>query len=70
MKSNYKIISITPALFRETNPIRPLTARLEDACCSITAANYRLITVIRFVTKSYTHLKKKFTNKLRLVLYA
>ena len=36
----------------------------------VTVANHRLITVIRFVTKSYTHLQKSFTNKLRLVLHA
>ena len=28
-----------------------LTARLEDGYCSITVANHRLITVIRFVGK-------------------
>ena len=27
----------------------------EDGYCSITIANYRLITVIRFIAKSYTH---------------
>ena len=32
-----------------------LTTRLEDGYCSITVANRRLITVIRFVAKSYTH---------------
>ena len=36
----------------------------------MTAVNHRLITVIRFVAKSYTHLQKSFTNKLRLVLHA
>ena len=28
---------------------------LEDCYCSITVANHRLITVIRFVAKIYTH---------------
>ena len=32
--------------------------------------NYQLITVIRFVAKSYTHPWKGFANKLRLVLHA
>ena len=50
--------------------MRPLTARLEDGYCSITVANHRLITVIRIVAKSYTHLWKDFANKLRLVLHA
>ena len=30
-------------------------ARAEDCDCSITVANHQLITVIRFVVKSYTH---------------
>ena len=34
---------------------RPLTARLNDGYCSITVANHRLIIIIRFVAKSYTH---------------
>ena len=50
--------------------MRPLTARLEDGYCSITVANHRLITIIRFVVKSYTHLWKGFANKLHLVLHA
>ena len=33
-------------------------ARLEDGYCSITVANHRLITVIKFVAKSYTQPKK------------
>jgi len=37
------------------NLTRPLTARLEDGYCSITVVNNQLITVIRFVAKSYTH---------------
>ena len=31
-------------------------ARLENGYCSITVANHRLIIVIRFVAKKYTHL--------------
>jgi len=50
--------------------MRSLTARLEDGYCSITVVNHRLITVIRFVVKSYTHLWKDFANKLRLILHA
>ena len=50
--------------------MRPLTARLEDDHCSITVANHRLIIIIRFVVKSYTHLWKDFENKIRLVLHA
>ena len=38
--------------------------------CSITVANYQLITVIRFISKSYTHPYKNFANKLHLVLHA
>ena len=30
-------------------------AQLENDYCSITVANHRLITVIRFVAKNYTH---------------
>ena len=50
--------------------MRHVTARLEYGYCSITVANYRLITVIRFVSKSYTHPWKGFANKLSLVLHA
>ena len=50
--------------------MRPLTVRLEDNYYSITVANHQLITVIRFVVKSYTHPWKSFANKLRLVLHA
>ena len=58
MKSNYKITSTTPRVNRETNLMRSLTARLEDGYCedgycSITVANYQLITVIRFISKNY-----------------
>ena len=49
--------------------MRPLTAWLEDGYCSITVANHQLITVIRFVSKSYTHPWKGFTNRLHLVLH-
>ena len=50
--------------------MRHATARLEDGYYCITVANHRLITVIRFVVKGYTHPWKFFTNKLRLVLHA
>ena len=50
--------------------MRSLTVRLDDSYCTITVANHRLITIIRFVVKSYTHPWKSFTNKLRLVLHA
>ena len=43
-------------LFREMNLIRFLTARSENSYCSITVANHGLITVIRFVAQSCTHL--------------
>ena len=59
-----------PALVTLKNLIRPLTARLDDDYCSITVANNRLIIVIRFVAKNYTHPWKSFANKFRLVLYA
>jgi len=49
--------------------MRPLTARLEHNYCNITVANHRLITVIKFVVKSYIHPLKDFTNKFRLVLH-
>ena len=51
------------------NIMRPLTAHLEDGYCSITVANHLLITVIRFVAKSYTHPWKGFTNRLHLVFH-
>ena len=44
---------------------------LEDgycSICSITVANHQLITVIKFVVKSYTH--SYFANRLHLVLHA
>ena len=50
--------------------MRPLTAWLEDGYYSITVANYKLITIIRFVSKNCTHLWKSFANKLHLVLHA
>ena len=50
--------------------MKHLTARLEDGYCSITIANHRLITVIRFVVKNYTHPRRGFANKLYLVLRA
>ena len=53
-------------LLRETNLTRPLTARLEDG----TVVNHRLITVIRFVVKSYIHLLKNFVNRFHLDLHA
>jgi len=56
-----------PALVTLNNLMRPLTARLEDGYCRITVANHRLITVIRFVAKSYTHPYKDFANRLHLV---
>ena len=34
---------------------KALDARLEDVYCNITVANHRLIIVIRFIAKSYTH---------------
>ena len=43
-----------PTLVTLKNLIRSLTARLEDDHCSITVANHQLITIIRFVAKSYT----------------
>ena len=52
------------------NLIRSLTTRLADSYCSITVANHRLITVIRFVTKIYTHPWRGFANKLHLALHA
>ena len=55
MKIVCKINSITHALLREMNLMRPLTTRLEDGYCNITVANHKLITVIRFVAKIYTH---------------
>ena len=50
--------------------MRLLTAWLEDCYCSITVANHQLITIIRFISKSYTHPWIGFANKLRLVLHA
>ena len=56
-----------PALVTLKNLMRSLTARLEDGYCSITVANHRLVTVIRFVAKSCTHPWKGFANRLHLV---
>ena len=52
------------------NLMSPLTARLEDDYYNITVANHRLITVIRFVAKSYTHPWIFFANRLHLVHHA
>ena len=50
--------------------MRPLTARLEVSYCSIIITNHQLITVIRFISKSYTHPWKGYANSLHLVLHA
>ena len=47
IKSVYKTNFRTPVLVTLKNLMRYLTAQLEDGYCSITVANYRLITVIR-----------------------
>ena len=52
------------------NLTRSLTTWLEDNYCSITVTNHRLITIIRFIAKSYIHLWKSFVNKFYLVLHA
>ena len=52
MNAVYKTNSRTPALGTLTNL---LTALFEDSYCSITIANHRLIAVIIFFAKSYTH---------------
>ena len=44
-----------PVLVTLKNLIKPLTVRLEYVYCNITVANHQLITIIRFVAKSYTH---------------
>ena len=44
-----------PALGTLTNLKRSLTSWLEDSYYSITVVNHRLIIIIRFVAKSYTH---------------
>jgi len=59
-----------PTLETLKNLMRPLTVWLEDDYCSIAVANYRLITVITFVAKSYIHPWKDFANRLNLVLHA
>ena len=51
------------------NLIRSLTVRFKNDYCSVIVANYRLITVIRFVVKNYDHPWKGFANKLHLVFY-
>ena len=51
----YKINFTTPALLHETNLMKPSAVLLEVGYCSITIVNPQLITIIRFVAKSYTH---------------
>ena len=51
----YKTNFRTPAPEILKNLMRLLTAWFEDGYCSITVANYRLITIVRFIAKSYTH---------------
>ena len=70
MKLVCKTNFTTLALLRETNLMRSLTVWLEDGYCNITVANHVLITIIRFVAKSYTHPWIDFANKLHLVAYA
>ena len=43
---------------------------IKSGYCSTTVANYGGTWLIRFVSKSYIHLWKIFTNKFRLVLHA
>ena len=43
---------------------------LGNGYCSITVDNYRLVRLIRFVTKNYTDLWKKIANIFHLVLHA
>ena len=45
-------------------------AWLENSYYSITVANQHLVTVIRFVLKSYTHLWRDFANRFYLARYA
>jgi len=52
----HKTNSRTLALGILTNLMRSLTARFEDGYCSIIVANHQLITIFRFIAKSYTHL--------------
>ena len=54
-QNQFTKLTRTPAIVTLKNLISPLTARLEDSYCSITVANHGLITVIRFVAKSYIH---------------
>ena len=49
--------------------MRSLTAGSEDGYCSITIANHRLVTVVRFVAKNYTHPWKVFANRFHLIHY-
>ena len=54
--SNKQFIKPTLEPHTLTNIMRSLTAWLEnDYYCSITTVNRRLITVIKFVAKNYTH---------------
>ena len=69
-QSQFTKSTLEPALVILKNLMSPLIARLEDGYCSITIANHRLITVISFVAKSYTHFLKKISNKFYLVFYA
>ena len=56
-------------LLHEINLMRPLTVWLDDVYYSSTVANRELIRIIRFITKNYVHLWKKFINKLYLIFY-
>jgi len=49
--------------------MRSLTAWLDDGYCSITVANHQLITVIRFIERSYIHPWKAFAKRLYLARY-
>jgi hypothetical protein len=44
-----------PALVTLNNLMRPFDRVIRGRYCSITVANHRLITVVRFVAKSCTH---------------
>ena len=65
MKSNYKTTSTTPRVNRETNLIRPLTARLEDGTVASLTVNLEYQMKSNYKTTSTTPRVNRETNLMR-----
>ena len=59
-----------PYAISQGEPNEAFDRTIRGGYCSITVANHRLITVVKFIVKSYIHPWKFFVNRLYLVLHA